>query len=96
MDYYHNTSASDTQSTHPNQHDYAELVTIYTDHLDSTSTVGQASIAASMPPAMHDIDLAGPRQWGKLIRHNGRTALYHLDFGGGNKVLTLVIWAVAE
>jgi len=25
MDYYHNTSASDTQSTHPNAHDYQEL-----------------------------------------------------------------------
>jgi hypothetical protein len=34
MDYYHNTSASDTRSTHPNQHDYDELVTIYS-HRDS-------------------------------------------------------------
>ena len=39
MDYYHNTSASDTLSTRPNQHDYDELVTIYT-HLDSSRTVG--------------------------------------------------------
>src|SRR5881628_3820183 len=29
MDYYHNTSASDTKSTHPNQHDYDELLCIY-------------------------------------------------------------------
>jgi hypothetical protein len=29
MDYYHNTSASDTQSTHPNQGDYDELRCIY-------------------------------------------------------------------
>src|SRR5206468_7438805 len=42
MDYYHNTSASDTKSTHPNQHDYDELATIY-QHLDSSSTVGAAS-----------------------------------------------------
>jgi len=42
MDYYHNTSASDTQSTHPNQHDYAELATIYS-HLDSSVTIGSAS-----------------------------------------------------
>jgi hypothetical protein len=40
MDYYHNTSAADTKSTHPNQHDYDELGLIY-QHLDSTSTVGQ-------------------------------------------------------
>ena len=39
MDYYHNTSASDTKSTHPNSHDYDELSTIY-QHLDSTTTVG--------------------------------------------------------
>jgi hypothetical protein len=39
MDYYHNTSATDTKSTHPNQHDYDELATIYA-HLDSTTTVG--------------------------------------------------------
>ena len=29
MDYYHNTSASDTKSTHPNQGDYDELLCIY-------------------------------------------------------------------
>jgi hypothetical protein len=29
MDYYHNTSAQDTQSTHPNQGDYDELLCIY-------------------------------------------------------------------
>jgi hypothetical protein len=42
MDYYHNTSASDTKSTHPNQHDYEELATIY-QHLDSTTTLGATS-----------------------------------------------------
>jgi hypothetical protein len=41
MDYYHNTSASDTKSTHPNQHDYAELGSIYS-HTDSITTVGRA------------------------------------------------------
>jgi hypothetical protein len=43
MDYYHNTSASDTQSTHPNAHDYDELSTIYS-HLDSTTTIGSSSL----------------------------------------------------
>ena len=44
MDYYHNTSASDTKSTHPNSHDYQELSTIY-QHLDSTTTVGSAAFS---------------------------------------------------
>jgi len=50
MDYYHNTSASDTKSTHPNQHDYDELGIIYA-HLDSFSTVGAAS-AGFLPDAV--------------------------------------------
>src|SRR5213596_4419502 len=41
MDYYHNTSASDIKSTHPNKHDYDELATIYA-HLDSFSTLSNA------------------------------------------------------
>src|SRR5919109_557664 len=45
MDYYHNTSASDTRSTHPNAHDYQELGTIYA-HLDGSTTVGQSSAQA--------------------------------------------------
>jgi hypothetical protein len=49
MDYYHNTSASDTKSTHPNQHDYDELSTIY-QHRDSTTTVGSAPLAAHLVP----------------------------------------------
>jgi hypothetical protein len=42
MDYYHNTSASDTKSTHPNRHDYSELSTIY-QHLDSTTMIGMST-----------------------------------------------------
>ena len=43
MDYYHNTSATDTKSTHPNKHDYDELSAIYA-HLDSTTTIGSSSL----------------------------------------------------
>jgi hypothetical protein len=88
MDY----TSDPSTNQHPNAHDYEELDIIYA-HLDSTTTVGQ-----SVPPAMNDIDFAGPPQWGKLIRRgsNGRTALYELDFGRGNKVFTFVIWADPE
>jgi hypothetical protein len=48
MDYYHNTSASDTKSTHPNSHDYSELSTIYS-HLDSTTTIGMPTGAQLVP-----------------------------------------------
>jgi hypothetical protein len=48
MDYYHNTSDSDVQSTHPNSHDYQELNTIYS-HLDSTTTVGAPTQSRLVP-----------------------------------------------
>ena len=79
---------------HPNAHDYEELGIIYA-HLDSTTTVSSSKAASQLPPAMRDIDFAGPGQWGRLVAttRNGRTAIYELDFGGGNKVFTFVIWA---
>jgi len=80
MDYYHNTSASDTKSTHPNQHDYDELSTIYA-HLDSTSTVGAAS-EGFLPDAVPSFAPA--------TRLNDST--YVDDFGGGRKLVTYVIW----
>ena len=54
MDYYHNTSASDTKSTHPNQHDYDELATIYT-HLDSFTTIGSST--SNLPPNVANGDV---------------------------------------
>lgn len=77
-----------TSNQHPNQHDYDELVTIYS-HLDSTTTVGQIVNRAN------DIVHAAPPEWGKLIRQsaNGHNSLYMFDFGGGHRVFTFVIWA---
>jgi hypothetical protein len=91
MDYTNNPVGNE----HPNQHDYNELESIYS-HSDVTTTVGQT--ANNMPPAASDIDFSGPAQWGKLIRstHGGRTELFELDFGGGHKVFTFVIWAERE
>jgi hypothetical protein len=80
MDYYHNTSASDTKSTHPNQHDYDELATIY-QHLDSSSTVGAAS-AGFLPDAVPSFAPA--------TRLNDST--YVDDLGRGRKLVTYVIW----
>ena len=92
MDYYQNTSDSDLKSTTPNQHDYDELVTIYS-HLDSTTTVGQT--VTRMPPAASQVGLDNEENWGRLV-HGSRAeghSLYELDFGHGNKVLTFVTWA---
>ncbi|MBI4786018.1 MAG: hypothetical protein HY782_03105 [Chloroflexi bacterium] len=87
MDYYYNTSNSDTKSTHPNQHDYDQLAAIYA-HLDSTTTL------RSVPEQMQNADLEARSAWGREIRAsaNKRAAIFERDFGGGHKVFTFVIW----
>ncbi len=90
MDY----SSDPYPNQHPNAHDFEQLEAIYA-HLDSTTTISSAAAARQHPPAMGDIDFATPAQWGRLVRttHGGRTAVFELDFGGGHKVFTFVIWA---
>jgi hypothetical protein len=91
MDYYHNTSNSDTKSTHPNSHDYDELVTIYT-HLDSFNSW---SGPMGMPRAIAQGQFDTPDQWGQLVETtpDGRESTFVRDFGGGYLLVTHVTWA---
>ncbi len=86
-------SNNDRSNEHPNAHDYEQLETIYESHVDDFTTAGLTT--NPMPPAASQIDLEGPGQWGRRIRstNGGRTELYELDFGRGDKVFTFVIWA---
>ncbi len=92
MDYTNNPSSNQ----HPNTHDYNMLESIYA-HLDSTNTASMSveQAAAAMPPAMRDLELDGPGQWGRLMRGSREQghSTYELDFGGGRKVITHVFWA---
>jgi hypothetical protein len=88
MDYYHNTSASDTTSTHPNNHDYGQLAAIY-NHLDSTTTIGSASTSKG---SSQGNDASG---WGRLVagsRESGES-VYELRSSASERVITFVIWA---
>jgi hypothetical protein len=82
MDYYHNTSSTDTKSTHPNRHDYDELAVIY-EHLDTTTTIG--SSADFLPDAVPSFAAA--------TRLNDSTFVD--DLGNGNKLVTYVVWVDA-
>ena len=75
----------------PNQHDYDQLITIYT-HTDSTTTVGQVTNGAAGLGAIAQLERG---QFGQLIRstNGGRTELFVLELGGGQRVFTHVIWA---
>ena len=92
MDYFSNTGANagSTVSTHPNSHDYAELVTIYT-HLDSTTTLG-FPISVLNPFE----DRNAPENWGKLVGQskNGRSSDYERENWDGSKDATQVYWTI--
>jgi len=88
MDYTSNP-VGPPSNEHPNQHDYDQLLVIY-GHLDASTTISQKS-----PAVMGQLSFDDQRNWGKKVRQsrNGLTALYELDFGGGHKVFTHVLWA---
>ena len=78
---------------HPNQHDFDQLVTIYS-HLDRTTTVGMAA-PADAPPGFANADMHAKENWGKQVRASadGHSALFERDFGNGYKIFTFVFWA---
>jgi hypothetical protein len=77
MDYTSNPDGPPA-NTHPNKHDYDELVTIYS-HLDSFSTVGAAPVQAV---AAGD----SAASWGTRVagRATQGVATYVRDFGHGS------------
>jgi hypothetical protein len=75
---------------HPNQHDYDELGIIYA-HLDSVTTVGQT--ISRLAQSYGDVASDNPGEWGRLVRQNGKLAVFEKDFGGENKLFTFVIFA---
>lgn len=105
MDY----TNSPESNQHPDNHDYEQLDDIYT-HTDGGGGTGGGGTGGCFPPnsrqcraknnentpppAMNDIALEGPAQWGKLVERSakGHQEIYELDFGHGNKILTYVTW----
>ena len=75
-------------NTHPNAHDYNELVTIYS-HLDSITTP-RAPVALQVA-ARADDDVELPRE---VIE--GRVPMFIEDLGNGEQRLTHVLWAPLE
>jgi hypothetical protein len=86
MDYYHNTSASDTKSTHPNDHDYEQLASIYA-HLDSTTTIGAAADGSL---AMNEDAKADRTERNDRIESSTIVE----SFADGSKRITRIVWAI--
>ena len=104
MDYTNDPDpATGLNNEHPNQHDYDQLVTIYS-HLDGGSGGGGGGrgngrfggapiVPPPFQPIFDPIQVDTPRQWGRLVRGNARGALFDLDLGNGDHIFTFVIWA---
>lgn len=99
MDYTNNPSTNQ----HPNQHDYDQLVTMYT-HLDDTTTIASAAAATNF--GLREVGRATPQQqndsgvgdtmadWGQAIGRDGkgRPDTFVRQLSGGRKVITHVLW----
>ena len=87
MDY----TSSPGSNQHPNEHDFAQLASIYA-HLDTSTTVGKAVTSRNN---MDDSERTSVSEWGKEKRRSrdGRSSLFEKDFGKGEKVFTFVVWA---
>lgn len=93
MDYTNDPSTNQ----HPNQHDYDELITIYS-HADTSTTVSMQTAADNLPAAMKGRDFDRESSWGQLKKRsrNGALETYERDFGNGHKLVTHVFWALSE
>ena len=86
MDYTNDPSTNQ----HPNQHDYDQLVSIYS-HTDSSTTVGAALPKGASAVAVGNDE----RSWGRLVegsRASGHST-HVRDLGNGNLIITTVTWA---
>lgn len=72
MDYTNSPGPGSNQ--HSNPHDYAQLSSIYA-HVESGAAAA-AEVQTDAPPAMEQLYLAGPEQWGRVIQRyeDGRLA----------------------
>jgi hypothetical protein len=78
---------------HPDAHDYEQLLLIY-DHMESGMMVSGGGRGAGAAAEPGDT----PAEWGRAIHftRDGRPDVFEMDFGGGNKKITHVFWAIGE
>jgi hypothetical protein len=94
MDYTNDPSTNQ----HPNQHDYDELVTIYS-HLDSTNTVfGIGPVSALSLPTVPGDELDEPWRWGTPVEFDGagRGNVFVLKLDDDSVVITRVVWTLDD
>lgn len=88
MDY----TSDPSSNQHPNEHDYLELVDIYT-HFDSDSG-GDGGGSSCNPKSPKCNPAAVPPGWGRLVSKHGPMEVFEMDLGNNNKRITHVTWTL--
>lgn len=88
MDYTNSPSSNQ----HPNQHDYDQLMTIYS-HLDGGTTLRSATQLSARDLVGADVGIT-PKSWGQPIqfRRDGKPSVYLRRDGPDRMTLTHVFW----
>ena len=94
MDYFSNTgaNAASTLSTHPNEHDFFMLESIYL-HQDGSTTIG-ATVASPAGPTLADREGSVPYQ--SQRRDSKRFSVITERFSDGSLRVTHYTWAVSR
>jgi hypothetical protein len=90
MDYYHNTSDSDLQSTHPNQGDYDELLCIY-DPASAGKTLTSAGHTCTGTGHLDSTTTVGAAAFSPFA--SVHTSKFVAPLAGGARMVTFVTWA---
>ena len=91
MDYTNNPESNQ----HPNQHDFDQLEEIYGSGSGGDSGPGKSNNGKGNNGKNGQSPGQETSEWGKAISTdgNGRPDMFELDLGGGNKLITHVLWA---
>ena len=83
-------------NNHPNQHDYDQLVTIYSSNKRGEDGGGGCNPKSPKcnPASAPGNPPGNPRAWGRLVSGHGGIEVFEKDLGNGNKVITHVTWTL--
>jgi len=87
---------------HPNDHDYDQIITIYSHKDGASAAATNFAVREVGKPAAQPISSApaglSPAEWGRAVRHDaqGRPNVFEKVLGPGQKQLTHVFWAIGE
>jgi hypothetical protein len=89
---YSSSTPDDDSSSHPNEHDFVMLNSIYNhyDSFNSYSTTSTPALAMGPDP----VDHGDPNSWGQLVSQSrdGRSSTYERVHGPQSKSVTEVYW----